>query len=291
MSASSAAATPDTTRYRSQYTLSAGYAAGPFRASFTQRYRTGLFLRVATPSARIGYDTRFLTLSAIGDGRSLDSTRRVEASAVIRPLSFVYLSGAVGGEQANVGADTTSLRQFSRAEGGIRVFDVWMSGGILTREATPLKAPRIFSRDFRDTADVAAQAVYATIRGRVWKAVYVDLQGVQWSDTGSLYRPRYQTRSEVYVSTSLLDKIPSGNFHLLASAVHEYRSSTVWPTSADPIRVAGYRTVSTLLQVRIVSAELFWNFRNILGERYEQIPGYGLPRLTNIYGVRWEFWN
>jgi hypothetical protein len=55
--------------------------------------------------------------------------------------------------------------------------------------------------------------------------------------------------------------------------------------------VTGYRTVSTLLQVRILTAEIFWNFRNILGERYSQIPGYRLPRLTNIYGVRWEFWN
>lgn len=53
----------------------------------------------------------------------------------------------------------------------------------------------------------------------------------------------------------------------------------------------GYRTVSTLIQVRILTAEVFWNFRNLLGERYQQIPGYPLPRLTNIYGVRWEFWN
>jgi hypothetical protein len=53
----------------------------------------------------------------------------------------------------------------------------------------------------------------------------------------------------------------------------------------------GYRTVSTLIEIRILQAKLFWNLRNILGERYQLVPGYQLPRITNLYGVRWEFWN
>lgn len=142
-----------------------------------------------------------------------------------------------------------------------------------------------------DTSVSSLQGVFATARGRLWKSLYADATAIQWSDTGSFYRPRYQTRSEVYLSTSLLNRFPTGNFHLLASAVHEYRSSTLWPESTGVIRLRGYRTVSTLVQVRILTAEVFWNFRNLLGERYAQIPGYRQPRLTNIYGVRWEFWN
>ena len=81
--------------------------------------------------------------------------------------------------------------------------------------------------------------------------------------------------------------VPMGRSLLLSPC----RSSSLWPDSSKTIRLTGYRTVSTLVQVRILTAEVFWNFRNLLGERYVQIPGYRLPRLTNIYGLRWEFWN
>jgi hypothetical protein len=280
----------DTTRYRSQYVLSGGYAIGPLHASVTQRYRTGMYQRIATPSARMGFETRMLTLSAMGEGRGLDSTRRVEGSAVVRPLSFIYFSAAAGNEQPTL--DSISLsRNFARAEAGLRLRDVWFSGGLLRRDEVPLRAPTIFLRGLADTTGSSAQGMFATVRGRFYKSVYVDAQGIQWSDTGSLYRPKYQSRGEVYVSTSLLRRFPSGNFHFLGSLAHEYRSSSLWPSTAGVVRVKGYRTISSLVQVRILSAEVFWNFRNILGERYAQVPGYPLPRLTNIYGVRWEFWN
>jgi len=281
----------DTTRFRAQYVLSAGYAAGPWHASVTQRFRIGLYQRVATPSARIGIDTRLLSASVLAEGRGLDSTRRADASAVIRPLSFLFIAGAIGSEQALFPSDSTSVTQFARGEVGVRVGNTWLTGGVLRRDPTLLNALRMFRRQTIDTASASLQGIFATVRGRVWKSIYADAQAVQWSDTGSVYRPKYQTRSEVYLSTSLLGKFPSGNFHLLASAVHEYRSSSLWPDSTQVLRVKGYRTVSTLLQVRILTAEVFWNFRNVLGERYQQIPGYPLPRLTNIYGVRWEFWN
>jgi len=281
----------DTSRFRAQYAVSGGYAHGAWRASFTQRYKTGLFRQVATPSARLGLETRLLTLSVLGEGRgaALDSTRRVEASAVVRPLSFVFLGGAAGTEQPKT--DSVSARQFLRAEAGLRLRDVWVTGGMLRRAEALLRGPNIFNKAAIDTTEPSIQGVFATVRGRVWKAVYADAQGISWNDTGSFYRPKYQTRAELYVSTSLLDRFPSGNFHMLASAVHEYRSSTLWPTAGTTIRIKGYRTISTLVQVRILTAEVFWNFRNVLGERYSQIPGYPLPRLTNIYGVRWEFWN
>jgi hypothetical protein len=288
---STTAATADTSRFRSQYVLTGGYSIGPVHASVTQRYRAGLFRRVATPSARVGVDTKLLTLSVLADGRGLDSTRRLDASAVVRPVSFLFFAGALGREQPRSPSDSLPGATFMRGEAGLRLRDLWVSGGVLRRDPVLLDAPVIFRRQTQLSTDASAQGVFATVRGRLWKAVYADAQGVQWSDTGSFYRPKYQARSELYVSTSLLDRFPSGNFHLLASAVHEYRSSSLWPDSTGVTRVSGYRTISTLLQVRILTAEVFWNFRNILGERYSQIPGYRLPRMTNIYGVRWEFWN
>jgi hypothetical protein len=29
----------------------------------------------------------------------------------------------------------------------------------------------------------------------------------------------------------------------------------------------------------------------VLQERYELVPGFLMPRQTQFYGVRWEFWN
>ena len=287
----------DTSRFESQYVLAGGYALGPLRASITQRFRAGLQRRIATPSARVGFESTLLTVSAFAEGRGVDSTRRLEVMAVVRPASFVYAAGAVAVEQPRplpdslVPNETPDPPGFARVEAGVRLRDVWLSAGFMRRDPVVLDAPRLYRSATVTGIDDARQGWLAAIRGRVWKALYVDAQGIQWADSGGFYRPKYQTRSELYVSTQMLDRFPTGNFHLLASAAHEYRSSALWPDAAGIIRLPGYRTISTLLQVRILQAELFWNFRNILGERYRQIPGYPATRQSNIYGVRWEFWN
>ncbi|MEX2177401.1 MAG: TonB-dependent receptor [Gemmatimonadaceae bacterium] len=280
----------DTTRFRSQYLLTGGYGLGPVRASLTQRLIVGSNRSVATPAARASLDTRWLTVSAFAEGRSLDSTRRLDVSAVTRPVSFLFLAAAAGTERHML-RDSVPAPMFTRGEAGLRLRDLWLSGGVLRRDLVELHAPVIFRRGTATVMDSAAQGVFASIRGRIWKAVYADIHGIQWDDTAAFYRPRHQARSELYISTSLLDRFPTGNFHLLASVVHEYRSAMWWPDTSGAIRQTGYRTLSTLLQVRIINAEVFWNFRNTLGERYAQIPGYQLPRLINVYGVRWEFWN
>lgn len=280
----------DTTRSHSQYLLTGGYGRGPIRASFAQRLVVGARRHVATPSARASFETSLLTLSAFAEGRSLDSTRRLDASIVVRPVSFAFVSVATGTERHLLG-DSLGSPVFSRAEAGVRVADVWLSGGVLRRARIRLEPLTLFRAGTPAVADSAAQGTFASIRGRIYKAIHADIQGIQWNDTAAFYRPRHEARSELYVSTSLLDRFPTNNFHLLLSAVHEYRSTSWWPDADGPIRLPAYRTLSTLVQVRIINAEVFWNFRNLLGERYSQIPGYPLPRLTNVYGVRWQFWN
>ena len=290
-SSSGTSVTVDTARTLSQYVVSGGYTRGPIRASATQRLVIGASRQVATPSARLGYDSRMLSVSAFAEGRSGDSTRRADISAVVRPLSFVFVSGSYGVERPWETADSVAAPTYVRVEGGVRVGQLWLSGGALRRAAVLLDAPAVIGTDAPPVVDDAARAMFASVKGRIWKAVYADVQGIQWTDSGSYYRPRYQARSELYVSTRLLDRYPSGNLHILASATHEYRSGSLWPTTAGPVRLSGYRTLSTLLQVRVIQAEVFWNFRNVLGERYAHVPGFRLPRLVNVYGVRWEFWN
>lgn len=286
----------DTTRYESQYLVTGGYARGPWRASVAQRYRTSAWRRTWSPSVRLGFESKMISANANAEGRWIDSTRRADASVVVRPLGFVFLGGAIGVEQplgdSVVTATSPQSATFARAEAGVRLFaDLWASGGTMRRDSVVLDAPTIYRAGTPLVADDAQTAYFAALRGRIWKALYADIQGIQWSDSGSFYRPKYQTRSELYVSTRMLDRFPTGNFHLLASVTHDYRSHVLWPTATTPLREKGYRTLSTLIQFRIVSAEVFWNLRNVMGERYGHVPGYRLPRLSNIYGVRWEFWN
>ena len=95
-----------------------------------------------------------------------------------------------------------------------------------------------------------------------------------------------------YLKQNLLDKFPGGNFGLLTSLAHEYRSGSRFPTAADSSRVApGYRTLTFKLEIRVQTAVISYQFRDLLQEKYSQIPGYNLPRQTQFYGVRWDFWN
>lgn len=288
-SSTSGTDTLTTATSRAQYVLTAGRTAGPFSASFTQRYRVGIDARVATPAIRAAYATRRLTVSAAAEGRGLDSTRRFDVSAVVRPTNFLFFSAALAKERPQF--DSVGAPEFARGEAGVRLKDVWVSGGVLWRDRVELDPSTIAIRGTPLVYDSATTGVFATIRGRVWRAIYLDATGTRWNDSTGMYRPQYQTRSELYLSTAALSRFPTGNFHVRASVIHEYRSTLFWPDTAGVRRVPGFRVLSTHLQFKIVSAEVFWTYRNNLNERYPQIPGFRMPRLSSVYGVRWEFWN
>ena len=279
----------DTGMSRSQYVLTGGYTRGPWRTSVTQRFLLGAARHVATPSVRTSWASRLLTISGAAEGRGLDSTRRFDVSALIRPTGFMFVAGAVSSELRLL--DTVGAPTFARVEAGLRLKDLWISVGALRRDPVELESAPIVTRRSPLVRDSAAQGMFATVRGPVWRAIYLDAQGTRWDDSTGAYRPQYHVRSELYLSTALLNRFPTGNFHVRAALVHEYRSAMVWPDTSGSIRVPGYRTISTMIQFKIVAAEIFWNYRNAFNERYPQIPGYRLPRLSSIYGVRWEFWN
>jgi hypothetical protein len=182
-----------------------------------------------------------------------------------------------------------------RAEVGVRIRDVWVSGGLIRRGATTLLPPAefdtMYARPGALRVEPEATARTASIRGRLWRALHVDAWALAWTDSTGLYRPRYQTRSELYIQTNLLDRFPRGNFGLLGSLAHEYRSSTRF-AMADTVRTAeGFRSVDFKLEIRIQTAVVSYQFRNMLQQKYAQVPGFLLPRQTQFYGVRWDFWN
>jgi len=224
--------------------------------------------------------------------------------------SPVYL-GADGEPQLLPGTDSTlfelpdtyatyelSPQTSYRAEAGVRVKDLWFIGGVLRRGAsTLLPAAGLdedgeYSRAGAARVEGAATATTAAVRGRIYGPLYADAWAVAWSDSSGLYRPRYQTRSELYLQTNLLQRFPRGNFGLLTSLAHEYRSTAHFAQADGTLRdVTGFRTLDFKLEIRIQTAVVSYQFRNVLRDRYAEVPGFVMPRQTQFYGVRWDFWN
>ena len=273
-----------------------------------------------------------LAVSVFGEGKSYLNPSRAEASARLALLGRIALvgsasrtgegvfdrlfaeprNGAIFDERgafsiAGIGqfvkADTSEVTRYrlaartnSRAEAGVRVRDLWLSLGLLRRGPTTLLAPAEFNTRYARAAAVRVEGEatgrMVSARGRLWRGINADAWAIAWKDSTGFYRPQYQTRSELYIQTSLLDKFPNGNFGLLTSLAHEYRSSSRFPVAADTSRIApGYRTLSFKLEIRVQTAVISYQFRDLLQEKYAQIPGYNLPRQTQFYGVRWDFWN
>lgn len=287
-----AASSLDTSTSRSQYVASVGSVNGPLKVSASARIYSGFGKSITVPAFRASYALNRLSISAYGEGKSVDSTARFDVSARLTPLSFVSVLASAGRTSHELNDDTTYSATYLRGEAGVRVRNLWLLGGVMRRDSVQLAAPKIYDTTFTPRWDGAATGVTASIRGQIWRLIRADIWAVRWNDSTGFYRPRYQTRSELFVRTNLLDRFPSGNFGLLFSAVHEYRSGVRFPIGPTGVsQTSGYRTISTLLEIRILSGTLSWQFRNLLGERYAQVPFFISPRQTNFYGIRWEFLN
>lgn len=325
---------PDSTAYENQYVLTGGTSLFGARVSATERMRVSGGRTSNMLSGRASYDWRFISASLLGEGKSVLTPSRAEATVRLAPFSRVALLGSAartgsgrflrifgdfGSSQVYLGADGTpkrfpgadssaqadpfrlaayelAPRTNLRAEAGVRLYDVWLSAGLLRRGATTLLPAAGFDSSYSrpGAVRVEGQATGRTIaaRGRLYKAINVDAWAVAWTDSTGLYRPQYQSRSELYLQTNLIDRFPRGNFGLLGSLVHEYRSSSRFAMADGSVRTApGFRTISFKLEIRIQSAVVSYQFRNLLQEKYAEVPGYNLPRQTQFYGVRWDFWN
>jgi hypothetical protein len=323
---------PDTSAYENQYVATGGITRGGLRLSGTERLRAANHTTSNALSGRAAVDLRMVGLSLLAEQKSAIDPSRLEASAKVVPFDRLAVVGAVsrtgGGRfmrvigdvqptpvlladgtlqsssvaasgptytDTRIGSYELAPRTNLRAEAGVRVADVWVSGGVIRRGPTTLFAPAEFDTSYARPAaarvEGEATARTAALRGRLYKALYVDAWALAWTDSTGLYRPKYQTRSELYIQTNLLDRFPRGNFGLLASLVHEYHSGVRF-ASADTIRTTeGYRLLSFKLEIRIQTAVVSYQFRNVLQERYQQVPGFFFPRQAQLYGVRWDFWN
>jgi hypothetical protein len=290
---SALAVTPlDTSRYLTQYIASVGSVRGPLRVSATGRLFAEGGHYVATPSLRGSYSRGWLGLSAFIEGKNIDSISHSDVTAQVAPLPFISVLGGVGRSEDSRAADGNFSASYVRGEVGLRLHGLWFTGGMLRRDSVLLSPPHVFDTTFTPRVDGSAIGLTAGIRGHVWGPFHTDLSAIKWTDSSGYYRPLWQTRSELSLQTSLLQRFPTGAFGLKASIVHEYRSGVRFPRGAfGVVTTPGYRIYSTLVEIRILDATITWQFRNFLGEQYVQVPFFLMPRQTNIYGVRWQFFD
>jgi hypothetical protein len=302
---------PDTTVYRAQYVMTGGVTAGPLRLTLAERLRVGRYnallpIGIAerprletrslwTPSIRAEFTTGPLAIDAFAEGRGPDSLNRAEVNGRVTPLPFLSFIAAVGTSSDRAGLDSNFTSNFVRAEAAIRLHGLWFAGGVVRRDSLLLVPPLVFGSALVPVVDPAATGLTARIEGTLYQAIRANIVGIRWNDSSGFYRPRYETRSEIYLATNWLSRFPSGNFGVRVAFWHEYRSKTLFPiieNSAYTVTsVPDSRVYNFQFEVRIVSAILSYQFRNIRGEPYELVPGYLMPRLNQFYGVRWEFWN
>ena len=295
----------DSTAYENQYLVTGGLSALGAKLSAAERIRVAAGDASQSLSGRASFERGWLAASALVETKSALEPSRAEATVRLTPFGRVALMGTAsrrGGGRFDriygIPGDTLELTPQTsvRAEAGVRIHELWFIGGVLRRGATTLlpaaSLDTAYSRAGAVRAEDAASAVTAAIRGRIYGPLHADAWAVAWSDSTGLYRPRYQTRSELYLQTNLLDRFPRGNFGLLTSLAHEYRSSARFAQADGTVRsVEGFRTLAFKLEIRIQSAVVSYQFRNLLQSRYAEVPGFIMPRQTQFYGVRWDFWN
>ena len=275
---------------RPQYVGAVGWSRHALSTSLTARLRRVGETRMVSTMLRGAWDTPRLALSGTAERRDELGYYRLEVTGRIQPLSFLAISGAAS--QTLPDESTVLGNPFAyRAEAAVRVRQMWAGGGVLSRDPARLIAPIVFDTGFRSVEDASATGTFATIRGKFWKDVGLDVVATRW-DAERGFRPRYQARSRLYIDTSWPSRFPSGNLNILAAVTHEYRTPVAFVAdSATVLRSSQFRTWGLLLEIRLLQATLSYQFRNILNEIYTQVPGYVTTRPVQFYGVRWNFFN
>ena len=278
----------DTSRSQLQVLAGVGTNRGPLSLQAMARVRRWDSVTLVTPVLSASYSSRGIGARASWESVSRDSLARLDAIAEVLPLPYLRIGGAVDRIQDRKAGSLASMGL--RAWSGVRLKEVWFDVGVLRRDSVVLPAA-VLVRAAYDSAAAPATGLTASIEGRVWRSVYANMWAVQWTDSSRFLRPQYQARSEVFVRTNLPERFPRGNFGFLLSVRHEYRSKVLFPVGTAVLPAAGEHAVSSLLEIRIATAVVSWQVRNVVGSRNYLAPDYLRPRTTNFYGVRWEFWN
>lgn len=283
----------DTLRSRTQQLIAVGYQGRWWQASLTDRVRPVAGRSWHAPVLRGGVGRGAYRLEAVAEHRGLDSLSTVDVRAIARPLSWLAVTAA-----HSLRMPTSAVWGPTMAATRAETHMVWrgltFGAGVIHEEPTQLTLPVLFGPSAGRIAAVASNGVLASVTGPLYKAITVDVQAVRW-DAAQYFRPQLSVRSEVALRTNWLKQFPKGQFSINARFMHEVRDPVpfAWTAAgAETSRIAqSYQLLTGLLELRIQNATLFYQYRNMTGTDYEQIPGILMPPAVQMYGVRWEFSN
>ena len=319
-----AAAVIDSTNSRAEYTVAAGFNRGGLRLSTINRLRSMDGQTMFIPGGRVEYEWKILAVGAAYDRSAdasvytiasvdttvhtdsagikttvIDTTRRGRAPETAHTDLFARLAPwrwlQLGAAWSRVAPQESSNIQptiTTRLEAAVQWRNRWFSVGSIRRGLTALTPPIELDTALRAVLDAKVTGITVGFRGPLWFGWGLDMQAVRWN-TASAYRPQSELRTTLKFSSAFLNKFPRNNFHLLVSGTHEYRGTYFIPSGPDYLTSPqpGYSVLSGLLEVRIGDATVTYQVRNAIGVVYAAYPGYVMPRIVNLYGVRWSFWN
>ncbi len=285
---------PDTLERRSfetQYNLTGGYTAGAARVEINDRLRAIAGSQSNAISGRLDFATPLGVLSGFAEHDGFRRNTNADVGMRAQPFPFVALSGSVA-RSAPTGGGTSTLASTTTARGevGLRILGPWVSAGLIHTDKTEGLAPLVYDTLLLPTPAGRATAQTVSIRGPLGRGFGMDSWLTRW-DQARDYQPQFQSRSEINFTSSFLRRFPRGDFELHAAGIYEYRGHTVFPLAAGDVQTGTAKTLSALLEIRILRAVVSYQQRNILGYPYEVVPGFEMPRVLAIYGVRWDFWN
>jgi hypothetical protein len=289
-----AASQPDTLPRKAsetQYNASGGLTTGPARLEIDDRMRALAGRTTNSISGRLDIATRLGLLSGFAERDGYRGTTNADLGVRAEPLRFLALSASIAQSTPTSAANSPlASTQSARGEIGLRILGPWVSAGVMRNTKTTGLAPLVYDTLLLPTPAGTSTGQTLSIRGPLGRGFRVDSWLVRWDQTRP-YQPQYQSRSELSFTNSFLGQFPRGDFQLHAAGIYEYRGHMIFPLAAGDIRETNARTLSALLEIRILRAVISYQQRNILAYPYFVIPGFEMPRVLAIYGVRWDFWN
>jgi hypothetical protein len=277
----------DTLVTRRQYVATAGVTKFGVRFSGTGRYRTVGDAWYFTPSARASWERWGLSLSGHLERNAEDSVSRVDLAARyrFRPwLSAEFSASDRSPLWTNAEVAGTAWRGVGQV--GYRGWQ--FSGGAVAIPSAIVRPVQVFNAGYDTVAVPERRAVLLGVSGPLYKLIRLDLHATQWEANGP-YRPDLDVRARLHMETEWRQRFPRGDFTFRASLEHRRQGATIAPLVTGELSLIESATWTSVVELRIRSATLNWQFRNNTGTIYETVAGFRMPQRVNLYGIRWNF--
>ena len=278
----------DAAASQAQYTARAGINRGRVRLGLTTRLKSALGSTDVAPAGTAEFVDSTYALAATA-GKRFSGASVWDVRGRVTPFTWLRLTATAGTSQRSGGAGTTSG---TSVDASLRIRGIWIGGGVRRVDDGVVLGPVELDTTINAVTVPRGSAVTFNLVAPIWRGWMLQTDALRW-DSATPYRPQTQVRSRVWFASSFSEKFPRANFHLHAEVNQEYRSRLFVPAGSDGLgQVAkAYSVFGSLLEIRIGSGVLSWSYRDMSGLNYATFPGFVMPKITSVYGLRWEFWN